>query len=277
MKCGTVPAIWMWPFANCLHQHTSPLKSCLKLQMPFPSPGFISYHRFLAAGLWEHTLHTLSLLRFFSFTELVCLFTLGASDSQLWHLQNLIAWHRIYDIIVCCHGKCHQFGMMTSLPEGEDAWRGRHLFKHEYLCYLVKRQDTIQKTRDKAEIPIYMMLCFGDPLWWKSGAQLSPSLCMIQFQGHPFLTFGFIRNNIWVQKHLEFVKQNVPSNATSAFSCCHRAIILVERWASAILKRIAHLSTAFPMKPVYRQVKLASSSCTFTKTPAPISARNKSS
>ena len=42
-------------------------------------------------------------------------------------------------------------------------------------------------------------------------------------------TFRFTGNHVGVQKHLEFEKENVPSSATSAFSCCHQMIILVER------------------------------------------------
>lgn len=43
------------------------------------------------------------------------------------------------------------------------------------------------------------------------------------------MIWGFIGNNIGDEKHLEFAKPNVPSNATSAFSCCYGEIILVER------------------------------------------------
>lgn len=68
------------------------------------------------------------------------------------------------------------------------------------------------------------------------------------------LTFRFTGNNIGGWKHLEF------ENATSAFSRCHQMIILVERWAAAILNRIAHLSKAFPRKPVHKQCKLVSPS-----------------
>lgn len=155
---------------------------------------------------------------------------------------------------------------MPSLPGGEDALRGRQqLLKHKYLCNLAQRQETTWKTTEEGEIPIYMKLCFGGPLWWKSGAQLSPGFHIRQFQGD----LGFIGNNIEFEKHLEFAKPNVPSNATSAIACCYGEIILVERWIAAILNRIAHLSTTFPMKPVCRQFKLASSSCTFVKTAAP--------
>lgn len=89
------------------------------------------------------------------------------------------------------------------------------------------------------------------------------------------LAFGFTESNIGVWKQLKFVKQNVPSNATSAFSCCYQMIIFVERWEAAILKSITHLSKAFPAKPVYRQFKLLSSSRTSAKTQTPIFARNK--
>lgn len=42
------------------------------------------------------------------------------------------------------------------------------------------------------------------------------------------LTFGLFGNNTGVWKHLQIEKQNVPSNATSAFSCHCRVIILVK-------------------------------------------------
>lgn len=34
-ECGRGPAIWMWPFANCLHQRSSPLKFCHEHWIPF--------------------------------------------------------------------------------------------------------------------------------------------------------------------------------------------------------------------------------------------------
>lgn len=37
---GRVPAVWIWPSANFLYQHTSPLKSCLKHCIPFPLTWF---------------------------------------------------------------------------------------------------------------------------------------------------------------------------------------------------------------------------------------------
>lgn len=36
MEHGRVPAIWMWPSANCLHQHTLPLQPCLDPCIPVP-------------------------------------------------------------------------------------------------------------------------------------------------------------------------------------------------------------------------------------------------
>ena len=90
----------------------------------FPSPGFTGYHPASAPDLWEHTRDTQSWLRLFLLQRLLCLIIFReASDSKLRHLQNLIAWHCISDITVCCHGKCHQFSRTTSLPEGEDALR----------------------------------------------------------------------------------------------------------------------------------------------------------
>lgn len=153
----------MWPSANCRYQHTSPLKSYREHCIPFPltclhllSPFFNNWPQ------RAHSRHSVFPEILFLLQQLLSLIPiLGASDSQLWHLQNLIAWHHISDITVCCHGKCHQFSMMTSLPEGEDALRRRqHLFKHKYLWYLAKRQETIWKTTEEAKIPIYIMLCF---------------------------------------------------------------------------------------------------------------------
>lgn len=167
---------------------------------------------------------------------------------------------------------------MTSLPEGEDAGRGRqHLFKHKYLWYLAKRQETIWKTTEKAKIPIYMSL-------WVQGSSLVKGLKFLEvftlyknFKVIISVTFGFIGSNIGMWKHLEFEKHNVPSNATSAFLCCNQRIISVKRWASPILNSIAPLSTALPMKPVYRQLKLTSPSRISAKMWAPTSARNKPS
>lgn len=268
----------MWPSANCLHQHTY-LKSCLEYRISFP----LTCLQFLSPLFGNRPLRAcISYLAFlFLLQQLFCLIIiLGVSGSQLWHLQNLIAWHCISDITVCCHGKCHQFSMMTSLPEGEDTQRRRqHLFKHKYLWYLAKRQETTWKTTEEANIPISMMLCFGGSFWVKVR-------CSTFFRSSHYTRISrwlFL----WLSGSLEIILQfesiySLKSRMSLQmlhlpFSCHCRVIILEERWAAVILNRVAHLSTAFPMKPVYRQFTPASPSCTSTKTHAPISARNKPS
>lgn len=121
MDCGGTPAIWLWPSSNLLHQHISPLKSCLENNPLSLSPSFICFPPSPAMGLSEKALDTQTAEVPSGLQQLWLAIMLRAAYFLLWHLQDLMAWHGASDITVCCHGKCLQFSRMTYLPEGEDA------------------------------------------------------------------------------------------------------------------------------------------------------------
>lgn len=254
-------------FLQIVFINTLLLKSCLKHWMTFPSPGFISCHPFSATDLWEHRLDTPSLLRFFifynCFVSSLELQIPNSGTSKIYLLGTTFLTSQSVAMESATNSA-------WSLPCQKERmhWEGRQqLFNHKYLCNLAETRNYMEDNRGRRNSNLYdallRWLLFGE-----RGIPLSTGLHIRQFQVIISFTWGFIGNNIGVEKHLEFAKPNVPSNATSAFSCCYE-IILVEKWIAAILNRIAHLNTAFPMKPIYRQLKLASPSCTFMKTAAP--------
>lgn len=163
MEYGKVPAIWRWPSANCLHQHTLPLQSCLEPCLPVPLTWLHWLSLCLSTRpLRARTRHSV-LIETLSFT------TTALSHHFPWSLRFQTAAPPKFNCLAL-HLWHHSLLPWKVTPIQQDDFparrrgcteRGRqHLFKHKYLWYLAKRQETRWETTEEAKIPIYMMLQF---------------------------------------------------------------------------------------------------------------------
>lgn len=160
---GRVPAIWMWPSANCLHQHTLPLQSCLEPCLPLPLTWLHRLSPCLSTRpLRAHTRHSV-------LTETLSFTTTALSHHLPWSLRfqtaappksNCLALHLWHHSLLPWKVPPIQQDDFPARRRGCTERGRQHLFKHKYLWYLAKRQETRWETTEEAKIPIYMMLHF---------------------------------------------------------------------------------------------------------------------
>lgn len=177
MEHGRVPAIWMWPSANCLHQHTLPLQPCLDPCIPVPLTWLHWLSPCLSTRpLRAHTRHSV-------LTETLSFTTPALSHHFPWSLifqtvappkSNCLALHLWHHSLLPWKVPPIQQDDFPARRRGCTERGRQHLFKHKYLWYLAKRQETRWETTEEAKIPIYMMLHF-------QGSSLVKARCSVFF------------------------------------------------------------------------------------------------